>query len=918
MVSLINGLGGSDGFGENVLTRGVNTSSGVIDLSGVFENGLVFGNETFTEARVSTNGYIYFADGFSLLREGASIADFGDLAVIAPFFADVDTFTDPDEASPGGTSQGNNLVFYDLNETTRTLTVTWDDVGYFSGGVDQLNAFQLILTDRSGDVGRSSGDFDIEFRYEDVNWAVGNDDDGFEDTPLDRAAVVGLSSGNQQGDVQILIPGSGEAEDVLDLDDRLGNTGQAGRWLFEVRDGQVTDLAVNPTLSVSGQTAVVEQNAGSTILAYTVTRSGDTTAPLTVEYEVVPSGANPADSNDVAGFLPIGGSVSFGVGETTKTVLVGVTGDGVFEQDETLTFQLDPDNLLTNAIFFNRSVTTAIVNDDGNLAPTARNDGFSTDEESAIAGNVFADNGSGADSDPEGDSLSVLAINGDTTAVGQAITLGSGATLTLNADGTFTYDPAGALASLSVGQTQTEQVTYTATDGFGNQSSALLTILVSGEDAVLAVTGTQTNTAEGDAGTSTQTFTVTRSGATQTAVTVSYAVVATGGDGVEGSDFVNNTLPSGTLSFAAGETSKTVTLPVSGDLEPEANETFSVVLSNANASAGAAVLATGQAGGSIANDDGIFTQFGTDENDKTRGTSGNDVISAGGGRDKVRGQDGDDRIFGGDDDDNLRGDDGDDGLVGGAGDDRMRGGDDDDLLLGEAGDDRLRGDKGMDRLEGGEGDDRLDGRNDDDTLIGGSGRDDMRGGKGDDGLFGGDGADDMDGGKDDDFMLGEGGNDVMDGGAGSDLVNGGAGDDELDGGKGDDVVDGDLGNDLVNGGSGDDTLFGNAGNDLVFGDAGNDRLSGGTGDDMLEGGKGEDTFVFEFGTETDTIVDFNVAEDVLVLSGFTGLTEQDFTARLQFQDETAIFFRPAGGSDDELIFMNVDFDSLRMAEVIIL
>src|SRR5262249_35619469 len=57
---------------------------------------------------------------------------------------------------------------------------------------------------------------------------------------------------------------------------------------------------------------------------------------------------------------------------------------------------------------------------------------------------------------------------------------------------------------------------------------------------------------------------------------------------------------SGTLTFAAGETSKTVTVQVLGDTTFEADETFSVVLSD---SANAA-LGTAAAAGTVVNDDG--------------------------------------------------------------------------------------------------------------------------------------------------------------------------------------------------------------------------------------------------------------------------------------------------------------------------
>ena len=68
-------------------------------------------------------------------------------------------------------------------------------------------------------------------------------------------------------------------------------------------------------------------------------------------------------------------------------------------------------------------------------------------------------------------------VNGTAVAVGTPITLSSGALVTLNADGTFTYDPNGQFESLGVGQTATDSFTYNVSDGsFTNTATVNLTI----------------------------------------------------------------------------------------------------------------------------------------------------------------------------------------------------------------------------------------------------------------------------------------------------------------------------------------------------------------------------------------------------------------------------------------------------------
>ena len=86
------------------------------------------------------------------------------------------------------------------------------------------------------------------------------------------------------------------------------------------------------------------------------------------------------------------------------------------------------------------ATTVTIIATDGG---EAKDDEFATDEATPVSGNVFADNGSGADADLDG--FTVTAVNGVAASVGKQVTLASGALLTLNADGTFNYDPNDAL-----------------------------------------------------------------------------------------------------------------------------------------------------------------------------------------------------------------------------------------------------------------------------------------------------------------------------------------------------------------------------------------------------------------------------------------------------------------------------------------
>jgi len=110
-----------------------------------------------------------------------------------------------------------------------------------------------------------------------------------------------------------------------------------------------------------------------------------------------------------------------------------------------------------------------------NLPPVARPDSVAGPASAPIAGNVLADNGFGADSDPEGGALTVTALNNSAAAVGTAVTLASGAELTLQASGLFTYDPAGAPAP-GPGETLSDSFTYTIRDAEGLAASASVSV----------------------------------------------------------------------------------------------------------------------------------------------------------------------------------------------------------------------------------------------------------------------------------------------------------------------------------------------------------------------------------------------------------------------------------------------------------
>ncbi|MCK9507104.1 MAG: VCBS domain-containing protein [Pigmentiphaga sp.] len=110
-----------------------------------------------------------------------------------------------------------------------------------------------------------------------------------------------------------------------------------------------------------------------------------------------------------------------------------------------------------------------------NPEPVANNDTVTVAEDTVLTGNVLTDNTGGhqADSDPDGDPLTVVryTVEGQTYTAGATAVI-TGGTLTLNANGSYTFTPT------SDWNGTVPAVTYTISDGNGGVDTAVLQITV--------------------------------------------------------------------------------------------------------------------------------------------------------------------------------------------------------------------------------------------------------------------------------------------------------------------------------------------------------------------------------------------------------------------------------------------------------
>jgi Calx-beta domain-containing protein/Big-like domain-containing protein/VCBS repeat protein/FG-GAP repeat protein len=181
-------------------------------------------------------------------------------------------------------------------------------------------------------------------------------------------------------------------------------------------------------------------------------------------------------------------------------------------------------------------------------------------------------------SDPDvafGDVLS-LSVSGNTNPALVSVSL-TGATLTLG---------------LAAGVTGTSTVAVRATDSKGLFVEDAFVVKVT--RPVLAISIADASASEVNTGTKTMTFTVNLSGPSTSPVSVAYATAD--GSATAGADYV---AASGTLTFAAGTTTRTLMITTLGDIIDEDDEVFHVLLSNPSG----AVIADGDGIGTIVDND---------------------------------------------------------------------------------------------------------------------------------------------------------------------------------------------------------------------------------------------------------------------------------------------------------------------------
>ena len=353
--------------------------------------------------------------------------------------------------------------------------------------------------------------------------------------------------------------------------------GTAATGLSLNGDGSVPP-PVLPTLSV-GDASLAEGNSGTKQMVFTVSLSQAATGPVTVNYAT-------ANGTATAGqdYVAKSGTITFAAGETQKTVSVTINGDKVAELNESLALNLSSPSGATLA---DGAAVGTILTDDVIVPRITIADATVKEGDSGTRNLAFTVSLSEATSGPV--TVTYATANG-TAKAGEDYIAQTG-TLTFAAGETSKVVNVKVTGDTAIEGNETLKINLTAPTGGKIADGGAIGTIVNDDARISVADATVT---EGNNGTSSLAFTVTLSAAASGPVTVDYAT--SNGSAKAGLDYTAQT---GTLTFAAGETSKVINVQVTGDTAIEANETLKLTLSAPTG----ATIKDGGAIGTIVNDD---------------------------------------------------------------------------------------------------------------------------------------------------------------------------------------------------------------------------------------------------------------------------------------------------------------------------
>ena len=451
----------------------------------------------------------------------------------------------------------------------------------------------------------------ITVAYEDAGTDGGGTATSGDDYDALTAGTLSFAPNETEKTIEVTVNGDGVDEPnetvVIELSSPVN--AQFADGAAEVTGTGTIENDDNPVMTIEDKW-VAEGNTGTTTLNIGVRLSGPSHEAVAVSYADAGTGTAASSGADADYSGPGAGLLYFSAGSTYRSVSVTVNGDTVDEPDETVAIKISGP---TNATFPDGAAeligTGTIRNDDNALALGVEQREEGDDGTTTFTFTVTL-------TDPAGDAgvkVSYRDVTADVTGYSNLATSGTDYEAIGGGQLAFSTGEESKTVEVSVIADRDDESDERITLEFHSPENALFagnditeraTAVILNDDGASQLARTVSidspSVAEGDDGTTTLTFTVERSGGTQSVVSVDYADAGTGGGGTATSGEDYEAISSGTLTFQEGETSKTIDVTVNGDTATELNETVVIALSNAMN----AELPTDPTGtGTITNDD---------------------------------------------------------------------------------------------------------------------------------------------------------------------------------------------------------------------------------------------------------------------------------------------------------------------------
>jgi subtilisin family serine protease len=372
----------------------------------------------------------------------------------------------------------------------------------------------------------------------------------------------------------------------------------------------ISDDDVPGAIGFSAGTYAVLESAGLALI--TVTRTGAAGA-VTVDFTT-------ADGSAIAPvhYTAVSRTLSFGGGETTKTIAIPILEDGIREGNETILLVLSNPTGGATLGATSQAVLTITDNETGAIVQ------FSSAAYS-VAENVLSGTATititRTGSTAAGDTVLFRTLTGGTAVAGTDYTGVSNQPVTFNAGQASTTVHVPIINNTNIVGSRTVSMAITSPSvglSLGSPRTAMLTILE--DDATIQFASATASVTEGGSAV----LAVTRTGGTVSPATVAYTTA--NGTATAGSDY---TAKSGILTFGAGVSTQNITIATTNDTVVEGPETFTVTLSSpTGATLGATTLAT-----VTINDNDAFgtLQFASAAYTVTEGASASLVVTRSGG-----------------------------------------------------------------------------------------------------------------------------------------------------------------------------------------------------------------------------------------------------------------------------------------------